>query len=67
MLVFKDVIYYILNNGDKIFSDFEMRVINEAVKGYSRVQIAEKLGKTPKAIDNALQRAKKKIKDYLWL
>ena len=67
MLVFKDVIYYILNNGDKIFSDFEMRVINEAVKGYSRVQIAEKFGKTPKAIDNALQRAKKKIKDYLWL
>ncbi len=67
MLLFKDVIYYILNNGDKIFSDFEMQVINEAAKGCSRLQIAEKLGKTPKAIDNALQRAKKKIKDYLWL
>ena len=67
MLLFKDVTYYILNNGDNVFSDFEMRVINEAIKGYSYDQIAQKLGKTPKSIDNALQRAKKKINDYLRL
>ena len=67
MLLFKDVTYYILENGDKVFSDFEMKVINEAIKGYSYDQIAQKLGKTPKSIDNALQRAKKKINDYLRL
>ncbi|MBQ6497023.1 MAG: sigma-70 family RNA polymerase sigma factor [Firmicutes bacterium] len=65
MLLLKDVTYYILNNGDNVFSDFEMRVLNEAMKGYSYDQIAEKLGKTPKSIDNALQRAKKKINAYL--
>lgn len=67
MLLLKDVTYYILNNGDNVFSDYEMRVINEAIKGYSYDQIAEKLGKTPKSIDNALQRAKKKINAYLRL
>ena len=67
MLILKDVTYYILNNGDNVFSDFEMCVLNEAIKGYSYDQIAEKLGKSRKSIDNALQRAKKKINDYLRL
>ena len=35
--------------------------------GYKYDQIAEKLGKTPKSIDNALQRIKKKIGKYLKL
>lgn len=67
MLLLKDVTYYILHNGDDVFSDFEMKVLNEAIKGYKYDQIAEKLGKTPKSIDNALQRIKKKIDKYLKL
>lgn len=65
-VIIKDVTYYILNNGDNIFSDFEMKVLTEFIKGYSCQQIAERLGKTSKSIDNALQRTKKKINDYLW-
>lgn len=66
MVILKDVVYYILNNGDNIFSDFEMKVLNEYIKGYTCEQISQRLKKTPKSIDNALQRTKKKVGDYLW-
>lgn len=65
-LLIKDVTYYILNNGDNIFSDFEMQVLTEYMKGYTCEQIAQKLGKSPKSIDNAIQRTKKKVSNYLW-
>lgn len=66
MLVIKDVAYYIINNGDNIFSDLEMKVLSEYIKGFTTGQIAERLGKSSKSIDNALQRTKKKVNDYLW-
>ena len=66
MLIIKDVTYYILNNGDNIFSDFEMKVLNEYTKGFTSGQIAERLGKSSKSVDNALQRTKKKVINYLW-
>ncbi|MDO4176957.1 MAG: sigma-70 family RNA polymerase sigma factor [Bacillota bacterium] len=66
IVVLKDVTYYILNNDDNIFSDLEMKVIGETIKGYSYDQVAERLGKSRKQVDNALQRAKKKVNDYLW-
>lgn len=66
LLVIKDVVYYILHNGDNIFSDFEMEVLNEVLKGKDYDKIAQKLGKNPKSIDNAMQRTKKKIVAYLW-
>lgn len=65
LLVMKDVAYYILHNGDNILSDFEMEVLNEAIKGNSNDKIAFKLGKNYKSIDNAMQRIKKKIVGYL--
>lgn len=66
MLIIKDVAYYILNNGDNIFSDLEMKVLNEYIKGFTTSQIAERLGKSPKSVDNALQRTRKKVIAYLW-
>ena len=66
LLVIKDVVYYILHNGDNIFSDFEKEVLNEVLKGKDYDKIARKLGKNPKSIDNAMQRTKKKIVAYLW-
>lgn len=66
MLIIKDVVYYILHNGDNIFSEFEMQVLNELVKGNDYAAIARKLGKNTKSIDNAMQRTKKKIIGYLW-
>lgn len=66
MLIFKDVLYYILHNGDNIFSDFEMHVLNEFIKGKNYDEIAEKLDKNVKSVDNAMQRTKKKILGYLF-
>lgn len=66
LLVFKDIVYYIMHNGDNILSDFEMEVLSEMVKGKNYEEIAEKLGRNPKSIDNAMQRIKKKVVAYLW-
>lgn len=66
LLVMKDVVDYILNNGDNIFSDLEMQVLGEVLQGRDYEKIAEKLGKNNKSIDNAMQRARKKIIRYLW-
>ena len=48
-----------------VFSDMELRVWNEYMKGHTYNEIAEMVGKTPKAVDNAIQRAKKKLEGYL--
>lgn len=66
MLIIKDVAYYILNNGDNVFSDLEMKVLSEYIKGFTSGQIAERLGKSSKSVDNALQRTRKKVNAYLW-
>ena len=66
MLIMKDVTSYILHNGDNVFSDLEMQVLGESMKGYSYDQVARRLGRSRKSVDNALQRAKKKISNYLW-
>ncbi len=42
-------------------SQFEQNVVNLYIEGMSYQQIAEHLGRTPKSIDNALQRIKKKL------
>lgn len=64
-LLLKDVVEYIIGNEGKIFSRFEMQVWNEYLQGKSYKQIAADLEKTPKAVDNAIQRTKKKIMAYL--
>ena len=66
MLIFKDIVYYILHNGDNIFSEFEMNVLSEFIKGNDYEKIADKLGKNVKYVDNAMQRTRKKILGYLF-
>ncbi len=64
--IIKDIVYYIMHNGDNIFSDFEMQVLSEMIKDGDYGKVAKKLGKNYKSIDNAMQRIKKKIVGYLW-
>lgn len=66
LLVIKDILNYILHSGDNILSDFETEVLNEVLKGKTHEEIAGKLGKNIKSIDNAVQRTKKKLAGYLW-
>ena len=46
----------------KILSPFEHTVLGKMMEGKDYRQIATELGKTPKSIDNAIQRIRVKIK-----
>ena len=48
-----------------VLSDFESEVLGYYLSGISYKEIAKILGKTPKAVDNALFRIKKKIEKYI--
>jgi RNA polymerase sporulation-specific sigma factor len=49
----------------EVLSNFEQKVFNEYVNGESYANIAAKLGSHSKAIDNAVQRIKKKFEKYI--
>ncbi|HML37618.1 MAG TPA: RNA polymerase sporulation sigma factor SigH [Bacillota bacterium] len=65
LFLLKEDMDYIGGNGADIFSDLELNVWNEYLKGKSYLQIAESTGRSPKAIDNAIQRMKRKLELYL--
>jgi RNA polymerase sporulation-specific sigma factor len=65
LFLLKEDMGYIEGNGSDIFSDLELSVWNEYLKGKTYIQIAEITGKPPKAIDNAIQRTKRKLELYL--
>ncbi len=49
----------------EMLSELETKVLSLYLKGYSYNEIAKKLCKHPKSIDNALQRIKRKFEKYL--
>ncbi len=65
MTLMREVVSYLKANGENIFSPMENLVWNETLKGKTYIEIAREYGKTPKAVDNALQRVKKKVMTYL--
>lgn len=48
----------------KVLSPMENKVLDYYLRGYGYVKIAEIMGKTPKSIDNALQRIRGKIRNF---
>lgn len=64
-LLFNEQVEYIEANSHKIFSKLELEVWNAYLKGRSYIEIAKLMGRTPKAIDNAIQRMKKKVEKEL--
>jgi len=57
----KDIEQEMLNN----LSSFEHKVLSMYIDGYGYKEIAKKLKKTEKSIDNALQRIRNKLNKYL--
>lgn len=55
-----------LENIKKALSPLENRVLDAYLEGADYIQIAEQMEKTPKAIDNALQRIRNKIHGMTW-
>ncbi len=65
LIIFKENMDFIEGRGGEIFSELELRVWNEYLKGRSYAEIARTLGKNVKTVDNAIQRTKRKIEVYL--
>ena len=58
----EDYLKHITDKIKIILSDFEYQVYNYFIKGLNYVEISKILDKSPKQIDNTIQRIKKKIK-----
>jgi RNA polymerase sporulation-specific sigma factor len=61
VLLMKDEMERLEAESVRRFSKLELRVWNEYKKGVAYTDIAKVLGRSPKTIDNALQRMKKKV------
>ena len=48
----------------KVLSPMENKVLNYYLRGYNYIKIAKLMNKTPKSIDNALQRIRGKIRNF---
>ena len=64
-LMLKTLLEQISNNENNVFSTFELQVWERYSRGINYREIAAELGKSPKAVDNAIQRTKKKIMDSI--
>ena len=65
MLLLRRGLDYIERNGGELLSSFEQKVWDLYLKGVSYTEIAKLTNKTPKAMDNAITRAKRKVEPML--
>lgn len=65
LLVLKEQFHFLENKENGVLSALERQVWIGQMKGKSYHLIAEETGRTPKSIDNAIQRTKKKLELYL--
>ncbi len=65
LMLMKEIGQYLKEESHEIFSSLEQKVWDRMLQGKTYQEIAVDLDKTPKAIDNAMQRIKKKIYAYL--
>lgn len=61
MLLLTEIIDYVTSQNSKAFSEMEMEVWMEYIRGKSCSQIARETGRTSKSVDNAIQRTKRKL------
>ncbi|MBQ0079360.1 MAG: sigma-70 family RNA polymerase sigma factor [Eubacterium sp.] len=66
LLVLDDIIDYMLQNNDEVFSQFELEVFRRVVAGKERDAIAEELDKNRKSVDNAMSRIRNKVASFIW-
>jgi len=61
VVLLADLLAYVENNSRELFSEMERTVWRAYSQGANAAKIAEKIGKSPKVVDNALTRIKGKI------
>ena len=65
LTLIKEIVQVLNQCNGGLFSDFERSVWLEWMRGYDYNEIAQRLDKSPKSIDNALQRIRKKLTEYM--
>lgn len=65
LMLMKELTEYFNAERKRMFSPFEKKVWNEMMDGKSYKEIASELHRSLKSVDNAMQRVKKKMKDFL--
>ena len=64
-MLLQEIIRFLKDHDEDTFSKLEQQVLDEKLKGKGYQEIAEALGRSPKSIDNTLQRIRKKVLAYL--
>ena len=65
LIIGRENLVSIRDRVDKVLSSLEQDVLNAYLDGKSYQEIADKLGRHVKSIDNALQRVKRKLEKYM--
>lgn len=65
-IIVSDLLSSLVNREPPIFSKMEKSILKLLLQGMNYQEIAKKLNKSPKSIDNGVQRLKKKIETYLF-
>ena len=65
LMLVRDMIEQIIINTPQFLSSFEQKVWSMYLTGKNYNVIAEELDKSPKSIDNAIQRIKRKVEKYV--
>ena len=65
LMLMKEIGQYLKEESHEIFSPLEQKVWDRMLQGKKYQEIAQELEKSPKSIDNTMQRIKKKIYTYL--
>ena len=65
LMLMKEILDYLMDENSDLFSPLERKVLGERLKGHSTSEIAHRMERDPKSIDNALQRIRKKVLAYL--
>lgn len=65
LMLMKEITAFLIEDSKELFSPLEQKVLASMLKGKKYRQISAELHRSSKTVDNAMQRIKKKIYDYL--
>ena len=64
LAIYSDTMQLILSDDGKLLSPMEKQVARMLADGHNYREIAAQLGRSPKSVDNTIQRIRRKLKDF---
>lgn len=65
LMLMREITEFLIQDSNQLFSPLEQKVLAAMLQGKKYKEIAEEMNKSSKTVDNAIQRIKKKIYNYL--